>query len=206
VARKVRLREESSIGIRMPSMSPFTRRPVNIPPDSTSAWIHLAIWECWMGMLISVALGLGLFLILTSPRYIVTVSDLSGCYAPPPVTVPCERIVYRGGMMNLAFVSLCGLMLIGVAVWFLWELWNAVEPRPITDDFLKLLKDSFARDWRKPRTWPWTRMAWAYGFATIGAALVVGLGAVGSTALSSSKAVRPPVIHVETTERFRAAP
>ena len=23
-------------------------------PESTSAWIHLAIWECWMGMLIAV--------------------------------------------------------------------------------------------------------------------------------------------------------
>ena len=99
MARKVKLRRDSG-GVTLPSMSPFSRRPVTIPPDSTSAWIHLAIWECWMGMLISVALGLGLFLILTSPRHIVTVSDLSGCYAPPPVTVPCERIVYRGGMAD----------------------------------------------------------------------------------------------------------
>ena len=38
------------------------------------------------------------------------------------------------------------------------------EPKPITDDFLKLLNDSFGRNWRDPRTWPWTRMLWAYGF------------------------------------------
>ena len=47
-------------------------------------------------------------------------------------------------------------------------MWNAAAPRPITDDFLKLLDDSFGRDWRKPRTWPWARLAWAYGFTIVG--------------------------------------
>jgi hypothetical protein len=28
--------------------------------------------------------------------------------------------VYRGGILNAAFTSLCGLMLIGVALWLLW--------------------------------------------------------------------------------------
>jgi len=206
VARKVKLRRESGAGVATQwSMSPFSRRAVTIPPDSTSAWIHLAIWECWMGMLISVALGLGLFLILTSPRYIVTVSDLSGCYAPPPVTVPCERIVYRGGMMNLAFVSLCGLMLIGVAVWFLWELWNAVEPRPITDDFLKLLKDSFARDWRNPLTWPWPRLLWAYGFALVGASVTAVVAISMWTTVASAQGAKPPTVRVETSQSFRVS-
>jgi len=39
---------------------------------------------------------------------------------------------------------------------------GAVErhrPKPITDDFLKLLEYSLARDWRKPGTWPWARVA-----------------------------------------------
>ena len=27
----------------------------------------------------------------------------------------------------------------------------------------------FARDWRNPLTWPWARLAWAYGFALLGA-------------------------------------
>ncbi len=102
-------------------------------------------------------------------------SDLSNCYAPP-VTVPCERIVYRGGALNVAFTSLFGLMLIGVAAWFLWELWSAVEPKPITDDFLRLLNDSFGRDWRNPLTWPWARVLWAYGFTVVGATVTAGVG------------------------------
>jgi len=204
VAREVKLRREGG-PISLPSMLPFNHRPVTIPPDSTSAWIHLAIWECWMGMLISVALGLGLFLIFPSPRYIVTVSDLSGCYAPPPVTVPCERIVYRGGMLNVAFVSLCGLMLIGVAVWFLWELWNAVEPRPITDDFLRLLKDSFARDWRNPLTWPWVRMAWAYGFTLVGVIVAATITATISFIVSRAP-TRPPTGRIDTTQHFTISP
>jgi hypothetical protein len=189
----------------LPSLSPFNRHPVTIPPESTSAWTHLAIWECWMGMLISVALGLGLFLILTSPRYIVWVSDLSGCYAPAPVTVPCERIMYRGGMMNVAFVSLCGLMFVGLAVWFLWELWNAVEPKPITDDFLKLLKDSFARDWRNPLTWPWIRMAWAYGFTFVGVMMAAAITATIWLIVSLAP-TRPPTGHVGTSQHFTLSP
>jgi hypothetical protein len=204
VARKVKPRREG-VGISMPLMSPFNRRPVTIPPDSTSAWIHLAIWECWMGMLISVALGLGLFLIFTSPRYIVTVSDLSGCYAPPPVTVPCERIVYRGGLLNVAFVSLCGLMLIGVACWFLWELWSAVEPKPITDDFLRLLKDSFARNWLNPLTWPWVRMAWAYGFTLAGVMLAAAITA-SIWFIVSLAPTRAPIGHVDTSQHFTVSP
>ena len=103
-----------------------------------------------MGMLVCVILGFGVVLIATSPDRIVAVSDLTNCYAPPPVALPCERIVYRGGVLNAAFTALFGLMLIGVAAWLLWELWSAVEPKPITDDFLRLLNDSFGRDWRNP--------------------------------------------------------
>jgi len=35
-----------------------------------------------------------------------------------------------------------------VGVWLVWDLWSATAPTPITDDFLKLLEDSFARDWQ----------------------------------------------------------
>ena len=68
-------------------------------------------------------------------------------------------------------------MLIGVAAWFLWELWSAIEPKAITDDFLRLLNDSFGRDWRNPLTWPWARVLWAYGFTVVGATLAAGVGA-----------------------------
>ena len=78
--------------------------------------------------------------------------------------------------------------------------------RTITDDFLKLLEDSFSRDWRKPRTWPWTRLAWAYGFALVGVALAAGLNLLAASAGPVSKLSKPPTVHIDTTQRFRAAP
>jgi hypothetical protein len=162
-------------GVTLPDMRPWGRQALTIPPNSRNAWIHLAIWELWMGTIVCVALGLGVTLIATAPNRIVAVADLTNCYAPPPVALPCERMVYRGGALDAAFTSLCGLMLIGVALWFLWELWSAVEPKPITDDFLRLLHDSFSRDWRNPFTWPWARVVWAYGFTVVGIALTAGV-------------------------------
>jgi hypothetical protein len=165
-------------------------------------WILVAGWELWMGMLVCVTLGLGVLLIITSPNRILAVTDLSNCYAPP-VTLPCERIVYRGGMLDAAFTSLCGLMLIGVAAWLLWELWSAVEPKAITDDFLRLLDDSFGRDWRNPLKWPWARMLWAYGFPVVGATLTAGVGLLIWTLVASSEQARTPTIKIETSQSYR---
>jgi hypothetical protein len=189
--------------VTLPDMRPWGRRPLTIPPNSASAWISLAVWELWMGMLISVILALGVTLIIRSPGRIVAVPDLSNCYAPPPVTLPCERILYRGGMLDAAFTALCGLMLVGVAVWFLWELWSAVEPRPITDDFLRLLHDSFTNNWRNPLTWPWARVMWAYGFTAVGMTLTVGAGLIIWTLVVSPAPERPPTGHVGTSQSYR---
>ena len=151
-------------------MSPWRPRSLTIPPDSVQAWIRLAdLGDLDGDARVRHLSASASRLIVTSPKRIVAVSDLTNCYAPPPVMLPCERIVYRGGALNVAFTSLCGLMLVGVAAWFLWELWSAVEPKPITDDFLKLLNDSFGRDWRNPLKWPWARVLWAYGFTVVGA-------------------------------------
>src|SRR4029077_2692601 len=95
----------------------------------------------------------------------------------------------------------CGVLLLAVAAWLLWELWNAVAPRPITDDFLKLLDDSFGRDWRRPRTWPWARLVWAYGFTLVGAAAAFAVALVVSSAIASS--VKAPTARVETSQQFR---
>jgi hypothetical protein len=187
----------------MSEMSLWKRRPLTIPPNSLDAWLLLAAWEIWMGVLLYLVLGFGVRLIVTSPDHIVAFSDLSHCYAPPPVTLPCERIVYRAGVLNAAFTALFGLILIGVAGWLLWELWTAVAPRPITDDFLKLLNDSFGRDWRKPLTWPWARVFWAYGFTALGATLTAGAGIMIWTLATSSVASKPPAVRVETSETFR---
>ena len=134
----------------------------------------------------------------------MTFEDLSGCYAPPPVELPCERTVYRTGALNAAFTALCGLLSLLVGVWFLWELWSAVAPPPITDDFLRLLDDSFGRDWRRPRTWPWTRLLWAYGFTLVGAAAAFAIGLVLSSVVLSS--AKPPAGRIETSQRFRVVP
>ena len=188
-------------GVTLPDMRPWGRQPLTIPPNSTSAWIQLAVWEIWMGMIVCVVLGLGAYLIASSPHHIVTVSDLSNCYGPPPVALPCERIVYRGGALDAAFTALCGLMLIGVAAWFLVELWSAVEPRPITDDFLRLLNDSFGSNWRNPLKWPWGRILWAYGFTIIGAILTAGAVMMVWTLVAPPP--KAPAIKIETSQSFR---
>src|SRR5690349_7808109 len=149
----------------LPDTSPWTRRPpLTIPPDSLRSWLRLAAWDFCMGMLVCGAAAFGTRLIVTAPDNIITVFDFSRCYAATPIVQPCERVAYRAGTLNVLLNAWCGLLLIAVAAWLLWELWSMVAPKPITDDFLKLLDDSFGRDWRRPLTWPWARIAWAYGF------------------------------------------
>ena len=126
-----------------------------------------------MGMLLCGLVAFGTLLIGTARERIVIGEDLSRCYATT-VVLPCERLVYRTGGLNAAFSVLCGALLLIAAAWLLWDLWTKAEPLPITDDFLKLLNDSFGHRWRDPRTWPWTRMMWAYGFTDRGRHTDVG--------------------------------
>ena len=60
-----------------------------------------------MGVLVSGALGVGTRLIVTAPDSIVTVFDLTNCYAAPPIVQPCERVAYRAGALNVA-AQRCG--------------------------------------------------------------------------------------------------
>lgn len=149
-------------------MSAWNRHGVTIPPDSWRAWLRLAAWEGCMGMVICGAVVFGVQQITSAPERIVTFNDFTTCTAAAHAAGPCEK-VYRTGGLNALFSVMIGVLLFTVAAWLLWELWLAVKPRPIADDFLKLLHDSFARDWRNPLTWPWARLAWAYGFALLGA-------------------------------------
>jgi hypothetical protein len=186
----------------LPEMSPWRTRALTIPPESSQDWVRLAVWEVWMGMLLCGALAFGTRLITTAPDHIVTVFDFTNCYAAPPIVQPCERVAYQAGIMNVVFNAWCGVLLVAVAAWLLWELWSAVAPKPITDDFLKLLDDSFGRDWRNPRTWPWARVGWAYGFTFLGAASVLCVALLVSAAIGSRPA-RAPIVQVETSQRFR---
>jgi hypothetical protein len=186
----------------LPEMSPWKRRPLTIPPDSFDAWVRLAVWEGWMGMLVYGALKVAAHLIVTAPDSIVTVFDFTNCYAAH-VVQPCERVVYQAGVLSVAFNLWCGLLLVSVAMWLLWELWSAVAPKPITDDFLKLLDYSFGRDWRKPGTWPWSRLLWAYGFTLAGIASAVFIGVLISAVASSAMPVKAPTAHVETSQRVK---
>jgi hypothetical protein len=190
---------------RWVEMSPWRRQALTIPPDSWHAWVRLAAWEFWMGVLLSVALVFGTQLIVNAPAGIVTVFDFTNCYTAH-VVQPCERVAYRTGAMSVALDLWCGVLLMSAAIWLLWELWNAVPPKPVTDDFLKLLEDSFARDWRRPRSWPWARVAWAYGFTLGGATVALGIGLLVSSAISSSRPARVPAAHVETSQRVRPMP
>jgi hypothetical protein len=183
-------------------MSPWRRRALTIPPDSLNAWVNLAIWEFWMGALVCGALLFGIRLIVTAPQNIITVLDFSNCYAAPPIVQPCERVAFKTGYLAVLMNAWCGYLFIAVAVWLLWELWSAVAPKPITDDFLKLLDDSFGRSWRRPRSWPWARLGWAYGFTMLGAVAALSAGLIASAAISSARPARAPIMHVETSERF----
>jgi hypothetical protein len=187
---------------RLPELSPWRRRALTIPPDSLRAWVRLGLWEFWMGVLVYGALSFGTQLIAAAPDSVVTVFDFTNCYAAP-VVQPCERVAYRAGALNVVLNLWCGVLLVAVAAWLLWELWSAVAPKPITDDFLKLLEDSFGRDWRNLRTWPWARMVWAYGFTLVGVTSAVGVGLLLSAVISSSRPARAPTVHVETSQSFR---
>jgi len=158
-------------------MSAWNRHGVTIPPDSWRAWLRLAVWEGWIGMVICGAVIFGMQQITSAPQRIVTFNDFTTCSAAAQAAGPCEK-VYRTGGLNALFSVMIGVLLFTVAGWLLWELWLAVKPRPIADDFLKLLHDSFARDWRNPLTWPWARLAWAYGFALLGALTLSAVVAV----------------------------
>ena len=132
--------------------------------------------------------------------------DVQGGDADPPVQRPCERIVYRTGLLNAAFSALFGMMAGIVAAWLLWELWSATAPKPITDDFLKLLNDSFARNWRDPRTWPWSRMGYAYGFTAVGIVLTVAATLAFSSMLARARPIKPAIIKIDTSQQFCVSP
>jgi hypothetical protein len=190
----------------LPEMSPWRRRSLRVPPDSMRDWVGLAAWESWMGLLLCGALYFGTRLIVTAPENIVTVFDYVNCNAAPADDRPCERVAFYSGHLAVLMNAWCGVLLIAVAVWLLWELWSAVAPQPITDDFLKLLDDSFGRSWRRPRSWPWSRLGWAYGFTFAGALSGFCLGWLLSNAISPMPRTHVPAIRVETSERFKAAP
>ncbi len=165
--------------------------------------MRLAVWEFWMGILLAAALIFGIELFVSAPRGIVKVFDFTNCYAAPPIVQPCERVAYRAGAMSVAFNVWCGLLMMAVSAWLLWELWTAVAPKPITDDFLKLLDDSFGKNWRSVRSWPWMRIGWAYGFTLVGAAATLAVALFLSAEISSSEYAKAPLPHVETSQRFR---
>jgi hypothetical protein len=193
-------------GWSLPDMRPWGGDALRIPPDSRRAWIQLAVWELWMGVLVCGMLGLGLILVVTAPRHVISVADLTGCYAPPPVALPCERLVYRGGALEAAFTGLVGVLLLGVAAWFLCELWFAAQPKPITDEFLRLLAASFGSNWRDPRTWPWRRVLWAFGFPLVGALLTASVATLAWTAVADSRPAKHPTVRVDTSESYTLAP
>jgi hypothetical protein len=184
-------------------MSAWNRRGLTIPPDSWRAWTRLAVWQFWMGLVIGGAILFGVQQITTAPDRIVSFHDFTTCPAATQATGPCERI-YRTGGLNALFSVMIGVLLLVVAVWLLWELWMAVKPRPIADDFLKLLHESFARDWRHPRTWPWGRLAWAYGFALLGASSLAAVAFVLWSVAASRPITKPVRARVHASQSFKA--
>src|SRR5262245_26509839 len=112
-------------GWRQQEISPWRRRALQIPPDSFDAWVRLGTWELGMGVALYVVIGFAVQLIAAAPASIVTVFDFTNCYAAPPIPQPCERIAYRAGALNAALNGWCGVLLMAVAAWLLWDLWSA---------------------------------------------------------------------------------
>jgi hypothetical protein len=185
----------------VPEMSGWNRRGLTFPPNSWRTWVRLAVWEFWIGMLVCGAVAFGVQQIASAPDQIVTFNSFVTCADAERAAGPCER-VYRTGGLNALFTFMVGVLLLIVAAWLLWELWMAVKPRPIADDFLKLLHDSFARDWRNPLTWPWVRLAWAYGFAMLGASSLAAVVFLLWSLASVSTTARPLRVDVHTSESF----
>ena len=75
--------------------------------------------------------------------------------------------------------------------------------KPITDDFLKMLNDSFGRHWSNPLTWAWARVWSAYGFTVIGAVATAGIVVVIWTLVVASNPAKAPTIRIETSETVR---
>jgi hypothetical protein len=180
----------------------WRKRTIIVPPETRDEWVRLVTWEVWMGFLLFLLVAIGARLVVTAPERVVLLHDVSQCYAPPPVPVPCERTLYRG-LLNVAFSAFSGFMMLAVATWMVWSLWNIAEPAPITDDFLRLLNDSFGYSWRNPRTWPWSRVAWAYGFTSIGIAIGLAATIAVSSALASLPSPRRPASAAEPLQIFR---
>jgi hypothetical protein len=190
---------------RVPQSGPWNQNRLRIPPVSLEDWLRLAAWEVWAGMILCTLVGVGLLFIVTAPHRIVLAEDLSRCYAAT-VVLPCERLVYRTGALHAMFSALFGALSLGAAAWCVWNLWTTAAPKAVTDDFLALLHDSFARDWRDPRTWPWSRLLWAFGFTALGASLTAAAAVLVWTVVSSSVSGTYPAGRVETSEQFKIGP
>jgi hypothetical protein len=158
--------------------SPWRRKALTIPPASPREWFHLAVWELWMGVLICCFLSLGAALVTSAPDRVIT-----------------------SEFLNAAFSALFGTLALIASAWLVQELWTATAPEPITDDFLRMLNNSFARNWRDPRTWPWSRLFYSYAFALLGIAISVGAVVGASTALAQ---ITP--LSVIRSQEFRVTP
>jgi hypothetical protein len=111
------------------------------------------------------------------------------------------QITSGAGSLNAAFMLAFGLFVLVVATWLLWELWVATAPKPLNDEFLRLLSNSFTCDWRNPATWPWTRLCWTYGFALLGVCASVAVRAAIVNTPPSTSTVHVETIGSSTTSR-----
>ena len=93
--------------------------PLTIPPDSWRAWVRLAVWEFWMGMLVCGAVLFGVGQISSAPDYIVMVDGFNNCTAER-LGQPCQHFVYRMGGLNALFSIMTGVLGLTVAAWLLW--------------------------------------------------------------------------------------
>jgi hypothetical protein len=167
---------EAGMTRESPELQAWWRRTIIAPPKTRDEWVRLVTWELWIGLILFFLLAVGIELVITPPD---------------------------GGWFTDTFSVTLGVTMLAVAARLLWSLWSAAEPAPITDDFLSLLHESYGRNWRDPRTWPWSRLKWAYGFTTVGVAMGLLLTIALSEAIRSLPSTRRPATRMDTLQIFR---
>ena len=81
---------------KLRDISPWRGAPLTIPPDSVQAWVRLAAWEVWMGVLLYGALHFGTQLMISARQG--SLVSLQGGRLGSGCSVPNAcRPVRRGG-------------------------------------------------------------------------------------------------------------
>jgi len=172
------------------------------PAGLDAGMVRLAVWEFGIGAVVSGAVVFGTrsspALPATSSRlrFLEVLRRAAGCSALRTRGVPGRDVERRAQRVLRLCPCRCGRM---AAVAVVGRRRAEADHRRVPE----LLDDSFGRNWRRPRSWPWAATG-------VGVRLHLHRGRPGIQSGRhrlnrhlSSTPPRTPAIRVETSERFR---